>query len=133
MKSLGLAKHDAVLFLPLYSGLLIICSTLLGGIFYQEFHCFHKIGLSLFFIGIGIVVLGMILLTRRQEVDEDKEGSGPLLGNGLRRDAPVFRREESEEPTSPTGRTSSFAHRFFSMSSFIPTLLKPSQSHAAPV
>lgn len=63
----GLAQHDAVLFLPLYSGLLILSSTILGGEFFKEFECFSKIDRIVFPLGILIVGWGMILLTRRSD------------------------------------------------------------------
>ena len=69
----GLAKHDAVLFLPLYSGLLIVSSTVLGGVFYNEFKCFSVVDGCFFPVGIFVVLYGMSMLVKREEVQSEKQ------------------------------------------------------------
>ena len=59
----GLARHDAVLFLPLYSALLIVASTIMGGVFYQEFHCFSFMDSLVFPIGIIVIATSGVLFS----------------------------------------------------------------------
>ncbi|KAH9261381.1 hypothetical protein BASA81_000013 [Batrachochytrium salamandrivorans] len=59
--SQGLEHSVAVLFLPVYNCLFIILSSVLGGLFFQEFDTLGSTGLILFPLGISVIVMGILV------------------------------------------------------------------------
>ena len=119
----GLARHDAVLFLPLYSALLIVASTIMGGVFYQEFHCFSFMDSLVFPIGIIVIAVGMTMLGHRMpssEYEQHLVDKDDAMGSLER---PNFRQPGScEAGPFVSGRMTT--HHLLS-TTLVPTILKP--------
>lgn len=58
--SQGLEHSVAVLFLPVYNCLFIVLSSVMGGVFFQEFDHLSSLGVTLFPTGIVVIVVGIM-------------------------------------------------------------------------
>jgi len=59
----GLAHHDSVSYIPLYQALLVVYSTIAGGIFFDEFGKFDVLAAVMFAVGLCLVSAGLLMFT----------------------------------------------------------------------
>lgn len=58
----GLQQFDGVLFLPIYSSMMIIWSTFFGSIYYREFNCFTVFDFLMYLLGMIVTLVGCSML-----------------------------------------------------------------------
>jgi hypothetical protein len=93
----GLKRFTAVVYIPLYDCMLILLSGSFGSITYQEFYSFSAADFLVFFSGVIITVIGILILAfltprihERQvtgvddgDVDDDGSEAGGHKGSGI--------------------------------------------------
>jgi hypothetical protein len=66
--NLGLAKHESITIIPIYSGLLLVNIMLVGGIYFNEFDGLDTLGSISFTVGMIITVAGLFVVTSREKI-----------------------------------------------------------------
>jgi len=66
--NLGLALHEAITIVPIYQGLFLLNTGLIGGIYFEEFDTLSPAGAVFFPLGMLIIMLGLFVLTSREKL-----------------------------------------------------------------
>lgn len=96
--SIGLARHPAVKYLPMYQSTFMVYGVLAGGVFFQEFSKFTLFSWIIFPLGICSVMFGLWLFTLAVPEEEDdasldtaKEDAGdPTVEDELSDEMPLL-------------------------------------------
>lgn len=93
----GLALFDAVLFLPLYTVMFLLSSTIFGSVYYDEFICFGAAAWTLFPLGVVITIVACCVLPMMHDDVTSAKAAMERLNDG--QDVDSF----YEEVASPRG------------------------------
>lgn len=66
--NMGLAKHESITIIPIYQGLFLLHTMLVGGIYFNEFESLDSLSSVMFPIGMAITVVGLFILTSREKI-----------------------------------------------------------------
>ena len=88
--NLGLAKHDSITIIPIYQGLFLVNTMMVGGVYFNEFESLDVLGALFFSVGMVIIVAGLMILTSREKI---------VLPDPLGTHSPI----QSPTAPSPTG------------------------------
>jgi len=61
--NLGMKDYDAVMYLPMYNCMFIVCTSTLGGIFFGEFTDFDVVRGILFPLGVLVTLSGIVVMS----------------------------------------------------------------------
>jgi len=73
----GLARFQALIFVPTYTILFIVNGTLVGLVFYQEYKLMSNTGWVMFCVGFLFIAASMCILASQKETDCGGRGEGP--------------------------------------------------------
>lgn len=71
--NMGLSRHDAVSYIPVYQAALVVFGVVAGGYYFKEFDTLENTDLIGFVSGIGLIVSGLMAMTAVPPLDSDRD------------------------------------------------------------